>query len=202
MFGYSCDNIYWLGHNTTGRKTQIWSLLSAESSRYTKNCFNATSTTRWDDFLGDYLEGVGPVFGGNPHTLRDAESEWLNDIQAATTTSCSNCSCNFTNGNNNITGFMWFVSSILFENNFRRLGRSDLDDSKVKCTFLNNELTVFGTNLNDRIKIIDIQGRVIIEKQIINSPVNLNYLNAGIYLGCVTDQNGQMKIMEKIVIVE
>src|SRR5690606_28457463 len=115
LFGYSCSNLHWLGDPSTMKRTEVWPLFSAETIALTKNCFGNSTGVAWGDFLGDFL-----LAGG---TMADIENHWYNDLNNAGSSSCSNCNCNFSNGDNHIGGFMWFTSSILFTNSVQRKAR-------------------------------------------------------------------------------
>ena len=186
MFGYNCDNLYWLGQPSGRGRTEILDLLSAESPSFLKYvCANyTTSSANRDDFLGDFLNT-------SPNTMADAENKWYSDLISSVGSSCSNCGCTFSNGDNEIKGFMWFTSSILLDHSIYR-NSTPHQSRNVSTSFRyskeNNLIEIENCELYDQMSIFDYSGKVILNCSINQNAINIPTLSSGIYFVKLTDK--------------
>ena len=198
LFGYNCDNLFWLGSPSSRPRTNILDLMSAEDGSYTKLvCQNylPSSNPNWDNFLGNYLTS---------HTMADAESIWYNSLLTSNSTSCTNCSCSFSNGDNRIGGFMWFVSSIITD-----LAININRTSQSSHTYSNSNQFLYFDQSNSSLVIVDPEnstisvnvfnslGQNVIKIDKVGSSVSsLNYLKSGIYFCKSINTSGQVNTFQ------
>jgi hypothetical protein len=185
LFGYNCDNLYWLGQPSGRSRTEILNLMSAESPAFPKvPCVNYPNTPLfWGDFLGNHLQT-------HMVTLADVENTWYTDLLAASSSSCTNCGCNFTNGDNQIGGFMWFTSSILINHNIFRKGEQNINvENQILIHYddASKKLIIPDLENYESVNIFDFSGKLIYSGSIRGS-IALDNLSQGIYFCSLTDK--------------
>ena len=185
LFGYNCDNLYWLGQPSGRSGTEILNLMSAESSTFPKAvCANYPNAGNyWDDFLGNYLSS--PLT-----TLYDVENTWYTDLLSATASSCLNCGCSFTNGDNRIKGFIWFTSSILINHGIYRTSGEKSDVQNETSFYYDqqfNALKIRDSENYKEVSVFDYSGMIIYNGSA-NKCISLQNLSPGIYFCNLTDK--------------
>jgi hypothetical protein len=164
--------------NNAKANTEIWPIFSAESSSFG---INYETGDNWENNLGDYLLS-------HPCRLITAENDFLDDHQANL-----NSANPYSWGDNNFSGFQWFVSGILLQHNINRLSNSDQHSSMPTTALIINNKSEFHIEeflLGHKFEIFNLSGSKIVAGLIDGNKIEVpGNITEGLYLFVIPELN-------------
>jgi hypothetical protein len=218
-----CYQVNAWGAATTGQFTEMWSLLSAESTNISTApyCPSPTSPSNWGNFLGDWFDpysGKNPtIWPAYPYELDEMEDGYIDQFNYAvannlTDLSDPDCRCcsiatpplSINVGNFTPEGFMWFFLGLLNDQNVVKrveVGLSiEYDKNEFEDIYPNPAKHIVNLPTYTKIEIRTLEGKVVEPSLISENKLSVEKLSKGIYIiGFWTDSDSAPKIVKLVV---